>query len=75
MRRAFGVGLGVIAAVFIIQGFGVAQTGSTMDREPFWGFVGLALMVAAVSLALKGPGTSPGKKTPPTDDREGHIGR
>jgi amino acid transporter len=70
MRRALGVGLGVIAAVFIIQGFGVAQTGSTMDGAPFWGFVGLAMMVAAVSLAFKGQGISPGKKTPPTDGQE-----
>ena len=59
----------MIAAMFIIQGFGVSQTGSTMDGEPFWGFVGLAMMVAAVSLAFKGQGISAGKKTRQPDDQ------
>lgn len=47
MAKASAVVLGLIGVVFVIQGFGLATTGSTMDDQPFWGYAGLGLLAIA----------------------------
>lgn len=52
--KALAVVLGLIGVVFVIQGFGLATTGSTMDDQAFWGFVGIGLLVAAAGIGMRG---------------------
>ena len=42
----------LVGAVWTIQGFGVADTGSFMDRAPMWGWLGLGMIAAGVVLLV-----------------------
>ena len=44
--KGMAVVLILVGAVWTIQGFGVAETGSFMDRAPIWGWLGLGMIVA-----------------------------
>jgi hypothetical protein len=39
-----GIVLGIVGAVWVVQGFGLAATGSFMDGRPLWGWLGAALL-------------------------------
>jgi hypothetical protein len=41
-----------IGAIWIIQGLGIAKTGSFMDRDPRWAIIGTMLVVGGVATLL-----------------------
>lgn len=44
----------IVGAVWIIQGLGLAPTGSFMDGRPFWAVAGVVLAVAGfISLVVR----------------------
>ncbi|HVF11873.1 MAG TPA: hypothetical protein VNA87_02180 [Actinomycetota bacterium] len=47
---SFGIAFIVVGLVWIVQGFGLLNTGSFMDRSQLWGFLGLGM--TAVGLVL-----------------------
>ncbi len=51
LSKGVAVVLILVGAVWTVQGFGVADTGSFMDRAPLWGWLGL-VMIAAGALLL-----------------------
>ncbi|HLF69974.1 MAG TPA: LPXTG cell wall anchor domain-containing protein [Actinomycetota bacterium] len=53
MPQGIGAGLLIIGGVFVIQGLGLARTGSFMDRQPLWAVVGAALMLAGAVLGIR----------------------
>jgi len=48
VRRAVAVLLGLIGAVWIVQGFAIIPTGSFMDGDLAWGLIGLGCVVVAI---------------------------
>jgi len=50
--KGVAVVLILVGAVWTIQGFGVAETGSFMDRAPIWGWLGLGMIGVGVVLLL-----------------------
>lgn len=47
---SFGIAFIFVGLVWIVQGFGLLNTGSFMDRNKLWGFLGLGM--AAVGLVM-----------------------
>ncbi len=52
LSKGVSVVLILVGAVWTIQGFGIAETGSFMDRAPIWGWLGLGMITAGVCLIL-----------------------
>lgn len=48
MTIGVAVVLALVGAVWVYQGFGLGQTGSFMDGSPFWGWLGAAMIAAAL---------------------------
>lgn len=38
----------IVGAIWIVQGAGIAPTGSFMDGQPFWAILGVAMLVAGI---------------------------
>jgi len=52
--RSAGALLLTVGGVFIVQGFGLAKTGSSMDGNPFWGYLGAALaLIGLVAIFVR----------------------
>ncbi|MBW3589668.1 MAG: hypothetical protein KY429_09645 [Actinobacteria bacterium] len=58
LSKGVAVVLILVGAVWTVQGFGVADTGSFMDRAPMWGWLGLGMIAAGVLMLVikRGPG-------------------
>lgn len=52
LSKGLAVVLILVGAVWTVQGFGIADTGSFMDRTPLWGWLGLGMIAAGVLLLL-----------------------
>lgn len=44
-----GFVLVLVGAIWVVQGFGLAATGSFMDGSPLWGWLGLALLTGGAA--------------------------
>lgn len=42
----------IVGVIWMIQGFGVFDTGSFMDEQPFWGGMGALLFLAGLAGAI-----------------------
>ena len=49
IMRALAVVLALIGVIWVIQGFGIAPTGSFMDGRPLWGVIGLVCLAGSVA--------------------------
>lgn len=56
----------VVGLIWIIQGLGIADTGSFMDRRPAWAIAGMVLTLAGVvsALARRRRQREPGRNQP-----------
>jgi hypothetical protein len=52
MAIGVAVVFALLGAVWVLQGFGLAPTGSFMDGSPFWGWLGAALLALAAGILL-----------------------
>lgn len=50
--RTLSAAMMIIGAVWLIQGAGIVDTGSFMDREPLWAWLGAGLILAGAVTAL-----------------------
>jgi hypothetical protein len=50
--RTFASVLMIVGAIWVIQGLGIVETGSFMDGERFWAFLGGAAFVAGLARFL-----------------------
>jgi uncharacterized membrane protein YdcZ (DUF606 family) len=46
--RTFGVVLMIVGAIWIVQGAGLAPTGSFMDGQRVWAILGVLLLLAGI---------------------------
>jgi hypothetical protein len=46
--RTFGTVAMIVGAIWIVQGAGLAPTGSFMDDQPIWAVLGAVLLVAGL---------------------------
>lgn len=51
--RTLGSVLMVIGGIWAIQGFGIMETGSPMDKQPLWAFLGSIAFTAGLFLVLR----------------------
>jgi hypothetical protein len=54
LRRAIGIALLLIGAVWFLQGIGVIE-GSFMTGEALWAIIGVVCVVAGAALLLRPP--------------------
>lgn len=52
MPRTLGSVLMIAGAIWIVQGLGILETGSFMDRQPVWAVLGAGLAVAGLVLLV-----------------------
>ena len=52
MPQTFGSALILLGVIWAIQGFGIAKTGSFMDHQALWGWLGLAAIALGSLLLL-----------------------
>lgn len=52
LPQTLGSVLIIVGAIWIVQGLGILDTGSFMDRQPFWAVLGAGLAVAGLVLLL-----------------------
>ena len=50
--QTFRTVLVVVGVIWIVQGLGILETGSFMDRRPFWAVAGAVMLIAGVVSTL-----------------------
>ncbi len=59
---SFAVGAMIIGAIWIVQGLGMANTGSFMDGNIFWAAMGLILVLIGFGTLIARRRRPPGSK-------------
>ncbi|CAN5783957.1 hypothetical protein BH23ACT12_BH23ACT12_13600 [soil metagenome] len=65
--KTFGVVLMIVGAIWIVQGASIAPTGSFMDGQPIWAFLGALMLVAGtISVVVQRRRNKPGDPDQPS---------